>query len=55
MAKPAQAACRSRSIPVAPGLGKPAFSERLQQTIETATARLIAEGKQELAREGIEV
>jgi 1-acyl-sn-glycerol-3-phosphate acyltransferase len=41
--------------PVAPGLGKPAFSERLQQTIETATARLIAEGKQELAREGIEV
>jgi 1-acyl-sn-glycerol-3-phosphate acyltransferase len=41
--------------PIAPGLGKPAFAEQLQQKIETATARLIAEGKQELAREGIEV
>jgi 1-acyl-sn-glycerol-3-phosphate acyltransferase len=38
--------------PIAPGLDKPAFAERLQQTIETATARLIAE---ELANEGIEV
>jgi 1-acyl-sn-glycerol-3-phosphate acyltransferase len=41
--------------PIAPGLGKPAFAEQLQQKIEIATARLIAEGKQELAREGIEV
>jgi 1-acyl-sn-glycerol-3-phosphate acyltransferase len=41
--------------PIAPGLGKPVFAEQLQQRIETATARLIAEGKQELAREGIEV
>jgi 1-acyl-sn-glycerol-3-phosphate acyltransferase len=41
--------------PIAPGLGKPAFAEQLQQRIETATARLIAEGKQELAREGIDV
>jgi 1-acyl-sn-glycerol-3-phosphate acyltransferase len=41
--------------PIAPGLGKPAFAEQLQQRIETTTARLIAEGKQELAREGIEV
>jgi 1-acyl-sn-glycerol-3-phosphate acyltransferase len=41
--------------PIAPGLGKPAFAEQLQQKIEIPTARLIAEGKQELAREGIEV
>ena len=41
--------------PIAPGLDKQAFAERLQQTIETATARLIAEGEQELARDGIEV
>jgi 1-acyl-sn-glycerol-3-phosphate acyltransferase len=41
--------------PIAPGLGKPAFAEQLQQRVETATVRLIAEGKQELAREGIEV
>jgi 1-acyl-sn-glycerol-3-phosphate acyltransferase len=41
--------------PIAPGIGKPAFAEQLQQRVETATVRLIAEGKQELAREGIEV
>lgn len=41
--------------PIAPGLGKPAFAEQLQQRIETATTRLIAEGKQRLAREGIQV
>ena len=41
--------------PIAPGLGKPAFAEQLQQKIEIRTARLIAEGKQELAREGLEV
>ena len=41
--------------PIAPGLDKPAFAERLQQTIEPATARLIAEGERELARNGIKV
>jgi 1-acyl-sn-glycerol-3-phosphate acyltransferase len=41
--------------PIAPGLDKPAFAERLQQTIETATARLIVEGERELARNGIKV
>jgi 1-acyl-sn-glycerol-3-phosphate acyltransferase len=39
--------------PIAPGLDKPAFAERLQQTIERATARLIVEGERELARNGI--
>ena len=41
--------------PIAPGLDKPAFAERLQETIEQATARLIAEGESELARNGIKV
>ena len=41
--------------PIAPGLDKPAFAERLQQAIEQATARLIAEGERELARNGIKV
>jgi 1-acyl-sn-glycerol-3-phosphate acyltransferase len=31
--------------PIAPGLEKQVFAERMQQEIETATARLIAEGK----------
>ena len=31
--------------PIPPGLGKEEFFERLQNDIETATARLIAEGK----------
>lgn len=31
--------------PIAPGLGKDEFFKRLQETIETATARLIAEAK----------
>ncbi len=39
--------------PVAPGLDKQAFSERLQQSIESATARLLAEGERELAKNGI--
>jgi 1-acyl-sn-glycerol-3-phosphate acyltransferase len=39
--------------PIAPGLDKPAFAARLQQTIETATARLLAEGERDLARHGI--
>jgi 1-acyl-sn-glycerol-3-phosphate acyltransferase len=34
--------------PIAPGLDKQVFAERLQQTIETATARLVAEGEREL-------
>ncbi|HET7850362.1 MAG TPA: lysophospholipid acyltransferase family protein [Pseudolabrys sp.] len=36
--------------PIPPGLDKDAFSARLQHAIETATARLIEEGKQEIAR-----
>jgi 1-acyl-sn-glycerol-3-phosphate acyltransferase len=36
--------------PIAPGLGKEEFLQRLQADIETATARLIAEGEAELSR-----
>jgi 1-acyl-sn-glycerol-3-phosphate acyltransferase len=36
--------------PIPPGLDKQAFLARLQNDIETATARLIAEGERELAR-----
>lgn len=39
--------------PIPPGLSKAAFAERLQQEIETATARLVAEGERELAQHGI--
>ena len=39
--------------PIPPGLSKDAFAARLQQDIETATARLIAEGERELAQNGI--
>jgi 1-acyl-sn-glycerol-3-phosphate acyltransferase len=39
--------------PIPPGLDKQQFFERLQRDLETATARLIAEGEQELARNGI--
>jgi 1-acyl-sn-glycerol-3-phosphate acyltransferase len=39
--------------PIAPGLSKEDFAAKLQQTIETATARLITEGERELARNGI--
>jgi 1-acyl-sn-glycerol-3-phosphate acyltransferase len=39
--------------PIPPGLGKSEFAVRLQQEIEAATARLIAEGERELARNGI--
>ena len=35
--------------PIAPGLDKLVFAQRLQEAIETATARLVAEGKRELA------
>jgi 1-acyl-sn-glycerol-3-phosphate acyltransferase len=34
--------------PIAPGLDKQVFAERLQQTIETATTRLLEEGKRQL-------
>jgi 1-acyl-sn-glycerol-3-phosphate acyltransferase len=36
--------------PIPPGLGQDAFFERLQRDVEGATARLVAEGKRELAR-----
>jgi 1-acyl-sn-glycerol-3-phosphate acyltransferase len=35
--------------PIAPGLDKQVFFERLQEVIETATARLIGEGERQLA------
>ena len=40
--------------PIAPGLDKEDFAAKLQQTIETATARLVAEGERELAREWLQ-
>jgi len=39
--------------PIPPGLGKPEFAARLQSDIETATARLVAEGLRDLASRGI--
>jgi 1-acyl-sn-glycerol-3-phosphate acyltransferase len=39
--------------PIAPGLDKEAFFARLQQTVEAASARLIAEGERELAANGL--
>ncbi|MGH6770024.1 MAG: lysophospholipid acyltransferase family protein [Xanthobacteraceae bacterium] len=39
--------------PIAPGLDKVPFAARLQSDIEDATARLLAEGERELARNGI--
>ena len=39
--------------PIVPGLSKDEFAARLQQDVETATARLIAEGERELAKSGI--
>jgi 1-acyl-sn-glycerol-3-phosphate acyltransferase len=39
--------------PIPPGLDQAAFMARLQNEIETATERLIAEGEAELARNGI--
>ena len=38
--------------PIAPGLSKAEFSVALAKAIETATARLVAEGERELARRG---
>jgi 1-acyl-sn-glycerol-3-phosphate acyltransferase len=40
--------------PIAPGLDKKVFAERLQDTIETATARLVADGQRELRAAGID-
>ncbi len=39
--------------PIAPGLDKPVFAEKLEHAIETATARLVADGQRELAKKGI--
>ncbi len=39
--------------PIPPGLDKDVFFKRLQNDIETATARLVAEGLAELKREGL--
>ena len=36
--------------PIPPGLGQDAFFDRLQHDVEAATARLVAEGNRELAR-----
>ncbi len=41
--------------PIAPGLDKQVFADTLQQTIEIATARLIAEGERELAKNGVKL
>ena len=37
--------------PIPPGLDRQAFSARVEAAIETATARLIAEGERELQRQ----
>ena len=39
--------------PIPPGLDKQVFFERLQREIETATARLVAEGEQEQGRSAV--
>jgi 1-acyl-sn-glycerol-3-phosphate acyltransferase len=39
--------------PIPPGLEKDAFFQRMQNDIETATARLVEEGRAELKRHGI--
>jgi 1-acyl-sn-glycerol-3-phosphate acyltransferase len=39
--------------PIAPGLSKQQFAGELERAIETATARLVAEGEAELKRQGI--
>ena len=40
--------------PIPPGLDKDAFFARLQHDLETATARLVAEGRAELRRLGVQ-
>jgi 1-acyl-sn-glycerol-3-phosphate acyltransferase len=37
--------------PIPPGLGRKAFLERLQRDVEAATARLVAAGKRERAKD----
>lgn len=39
--------------PIPPGLPKEVFFERLQRDVETATARLVAEGERELVENGV--
>ena len=39
--------------PIPPGLDKDTFLQRLQEAIEPATARLVAEGERQLAQSGI--
>jgi 1-acyl-sn-glycerol-3-phosphate acyltransferase len=39
--------------PIAPGLDRHAFLDQLRESIETATARLIDEGRRELAANGV--
>ena len=41
--------------PIPPGLDKAAFMARLQEVTEAATARLVEEGRRELAVQGIDV
>ena len=41
--------------PIPPGLDKETFQRRLQNDIETATARLIAEGEAELVSLGVQL
>lgn len=41
--------------PIPPGLDKGAFASRLRDTIEEATARLVADGERELAQQGFDV
>ena len=41
--------------PIPPGLEKAAFMARLQEVTEAATARLVEEGRRELAVQGIDV
>jgi 1-acyl-sn-glycerol-3-phosphate acyltransferase len=40
--------------PIMPGLGKEDFLRQVQDAIETATARLVEEGRRDLARAGLE-
>lgn len=40
--------------PIAPGLGKEAFQTLLQERIETASDRLLAQGRSELAKRGLD-
>ena len=39
--------------PIAPGLSKQQLAAELERVIETATARLVAEGERELRKQGI--